>query len=187
MRSTVCASAVMAALAVIPLTAAAQPGRDAGLRVEMGGDATEAMPEQSATEVAGGSRLVAEAANKLETTLGVAAESLALIGSIATTGREQASSIEEVSTAVRLMDEMTQHNAALVEETNAAIEQTEAQASELDGIAEFFKLADNYEGAPAAASVRRSTPGKAAAVPQPASKPLRTVGNVALKEEWEAF
>ena len=38
------------------------------------------------------------------------------------------------------MDEMTQHNAALVEETNAAIEQTEAQASELDDIIDVFHL-----------------------------------------------
>ena len=144
--------------------------------------------EQSATEVAGGSRLVAEAANKLETTLGVAAESLALIGSIATTGREQAASIEEVSSAVRQMDEMTQHNAALVEETNAAIEQTEAQASQLDGIAEFFKVADDYDVAPVTASVRRSTvPSKATAASTRAGKPPRTIGNVALKEEWEAF
>ncbi len=35
---------------------------------------------------------------------------------------------------------MTQHNAALVEETNAAIEQTEAQASELDRIVDVFAL-----------------------------------------------
>jgi hypothetical protein len=35
---------------------------------------------------------------------------------------------------------MTQHNAALVEETNAAIEQTEAQAVELDNIADSFTL-----------------------------------------------
>jgi len=39
-----------------------------------------------------------------------------------------------------VMDEMTQHNAALVEETNAAIEQTEAQASELDRIVDVFTL-----------------------------------------------
>jgi methyl-accepting chemotaxis protein len=38
------------------------------------------------------------------------------------------------------MDEMTQHNAALVEETNAAIEQTEAQASELDRIVAVFTV-----------------------------------------------
>ena len=42
--------------------------------------------------------------------------------------------------AVRQMDEMTQHNAALVEETNAAIEQTEAQAIELDRVVDVFKL-----------------------------------------------
>ena len=42
--------------------------------------------------------------------------------------------------AVRQMDEMTQHNAALVEETNAAIEQTESQASELDNIVDVFTI-----------------------------------------------
>jgi methyl-accepting chemotaxis protein len=36
---------------------------------------------------------------------------------------------------------MTQHNAALVEETNAAIEQTEGQANELDRIVDLFVLA----------------------------------------------
>jgi RND superfamily putative drug exporter len=35
------------------LAAAAEPGRDAGLRVEMGGTATEGIPEQSATEIIG--------------------------------------------------------------------------------------------------------------------------------------
>ena len=35
---------------------------------------------------------------------------------------------------------MTQHNAALVEETNAAIEQTEAQATELDRIVDIFTI-----------------------------------------------
>jgi methyl-accepting chemotaxis protein len=37
------------------------------------------------------------------------------------------------------MDEMTQHNAALVEETNASIERTEEQAVELDRIVEIFR------------------------------------------------
>ena len=40
---------------------------------------------------------------------------------------------------------MTQHNAALVEETNAAIEQTEAQASELDQIVDVFTLVETDE------------------------------------------
>ena len=37
---------------------------------------------------------------------------------------------------------MTQHNAALVEETNAAIEQTEAQAVDLDQIVGIFTTSD---------------------------------------------
>jgi methyl-accepting chemotaxis protein len=35
---------------------------------------------------------------------------------------------------------MTQHNAALVEETNASIEQTQSQAVELDQIVDVFVL-----------------------------------------------
>ncbi|MBI4923271.1 MAG: methyl-accepting chemotaxis protein, partial [Devosia nanyangense] len=54
-------------------------------------------------------------------------------------------SIEEVNSAVRQMDEMTQHNAALVEETNASIERTEEQAGELDRIVEVFRLAEAAE------------------------------------------
>ena len=55
---------------------------------------------------------------------------------------EQSSAISEVSLAIRQMDEITQHNAALVEETNAAIEQTEAQANELDQIVERFVVGE---------------------------------------------
>jgi methyl-accepting chemotaxis protein len=35
---------------------------------------------------------------------------------------------------------MTQHNAALVEETNASLEKNDEQASELDRIAALFQL-----------------------------------------------
>ncbi len=65
---------------------------------------------------------------------------------IARDSHEQASAIEEVNTAVRTMDEMTRHNAALVEQTNAAIEQTEAQASELDRIVEVFRVVEQHGG-----------------------------------------
>ena len=76
--------------------------------------------------------------------------------------------------AVRAMDEMTQHNAALVEETNAAIEQTEAQASELDRIVDVFRIDEDHATGSAA---RR-----------PAAKPaLRNVGNTALAEDPDGF
>jgi methyl-accepting chemotaxis protein len=100
----------------------------------------KALIEQSGTEVAGGTKLVAEAAQKLVAMLDAARESSGLIQGIAQASKEQAAAIEEVGKAVRTLDEMTQHNAALVEQTNAAIEQTEAQANELDKIVDVFTI-----------------------------------------------
>ncbi|MDB5536150.1 MAG: hypothetical protein JWQ65_1025 [Devosia sp.] len=102
--------------------------------------------EQSAQEVAGGSKLVSDAAGKLVQMLSAVRDNHQALDAIARASREQASSIEEVTVAVRTMDEMTQHNAALVEQTNAAIEQTEAQAVELDRVVDVFKLGNAQGG-----------------------------------------
>ena len=111
----------------------------------------KALIEQSGTEVAGGSRLVAEAATKIESMLMAARSSSELMTGIMRDSRAQATAIEEVNSAVRQMDEMIQHNAALVEETNAAIEQTEAQAADLDKIVEVFKVTHSTSDAPRSA------------------------------------
>jgi methyl-accepting chemotaxis protein len=100
----------------------------------------KALVEQSASEVHGGSKLVAEAAERLLAVQAGISSNATLLTGMARASREQAASIEEVNVAVRQLDEMTQHNAALVEETNAAIEQTEAQASELDRVIGTFTL-----------------------------------------------
>jgi len=131
----------------------------------------KALIEASAGEVKTGSRLVEQAGEKLLAILAGAEESSTLIDSIAQANSEQAAALVQVSVAVRQMDEMTQHNAALVEETNAAIEQTEAQASALDGIVDVFRL----EGEVAVAPARRPAPK------------LKAVGNAALAAEWSEF
>jgi len=94
--------------------------------------------EQSVSEVDGGTKLVSQASENLGTMLEAARANNELMVSIADKSKSQASSIEQINTAVREMDETTQHNAALVEETNAAIEQTESQAAELDRIVDVF-------------------------------------------------
>jgi methyl-accepting chemotaxis protein len=98
----------------------------------------KALIEQSGEEVEGGTKLVAQAAASLAAMLEAARSNNESMVAIAEKSRSQATSIEEINTAVRDMDEATQHNAALVEETNAAIEQTEAQANELDRIVDVF-------------------------------------------------
>ncbi|MHA6729602.1 methyl-accepting chemotaxis protein [Devosia sp. A369] len=145
--------------------------------------------EQSAGEVSSGSKLVGDAAGKLKAMLEAARGNNGLLESIANDSREQASAIEEVSTAVRTMDEMTQHNAALVEETNAAIEQTEAQASELDRIVDVFRL--DQQAVPAGRDQRPAGgTGAARSLQQrlaAASSNLRSHGNTALATDWSEF
>jgi methyl-accepting chemotaxis protein len=146
--------------------------------------------EQSATEVRGGSRLVADAAAKLGAILDAARASNDLMHSIAQESREQASSIEEVNTAVRTMDEMTQHNAALVEQMNAAIEQTEAQASQLDRIVDVFTVdAAQADGAkPYSAPSRRAALSASARQASGRAGPAyRSQGNAAIEADWSAF
>jgi len=140
--------------------------------------------EQSATEVKGGSRLVADAAGKLEAVLGASRSSSALMIGIAKESRDQAGSIDEVSTAVRTMDEMTQHNAALVEEINAAIEQTEAQASELDRIVDVFAVSPSGSRRdPAPSRVAPVAPARRA----PAARAYLSNGNAAIDRDWNEF
>ncbi len=137
--------------------------------------------EQSGTEVSIGSKLVAEAAAKLNAMLEAARKNRELLSSIAQDNRAQASQIAEVNVAVRTLDEMTQHNAALVEETNAAIEQTEAQATELDKVVEVFRADGEVSGRP--------EKPKPAATERRAPKAARTSylndGNAAL--DWTEF
>ncbi|MGN6488979.1 MAG: methyl-accepting chemotaxis protein [Devosia sp.] len=129
--------------------------------------------EQSGVEVAGGSKLVAEAARKLEAMLEGARTNHAQLQGIAQKSREQASAIDDMTASVRTLDEMTQHNAALVEETNAAIEQTEAQANELDEVVAVFTVAEAASPAQAARPQRRVAP--------------RIAGNLAISEDWNEF
>jgi len=130
----------------------------------------KALIEQSGTEVHGGSKLVSSAADKLGSILEAVHANSSLIAEIAAASTGQSTAIDEVTMAVRQMDEMTQHNAALVEEINASIEQTEGQAVELDRIVSVFRIANAPQ--PQAAPVRRMP---------------RAQGNAALSEDWQAF
>ena len=153
----------------------------------------KALIEQSGEEVSGGTRLVAEAAEKLGALLEAVKANATQMGDIAKDSREQASAIEEVNTAVRQMDEMTQHNAALVEETNAAIEQTEAQATELDRIVEVFTLDEAERSRSPAEPAKPAKPASGIKKLQnkvaSAAKTYLSKGNTAVKpaEDWSEF
>jgi methyl-accepting chemotaxis protein len=132
--------------------------------------------EASASEVRKGAQLVSRASEVLLDILGGARESAVLIDSIAQASRNQALSLGEVKVAVRQMDEMTQHNAALVEETNAAIEQTDGQVGQLDRIVDVFQISGQD---------RIGTSQRPATRPAEA-RGLRTV-NGGISSDWNEF
>jgi methyl-accepting chemotaxis protein len=150
----------------------------------------KALIEQSANEVTGGSKLVSNAAEQLSAMLNAVEENATLMVSIAKASREQAAAIDEVTVAVRTLDEMTQHNAALVEETNAAIEQTEGQANELDQVVAIFTTGDELTGMQQSVRSRiapaQQKPAAKAQVKQ-AAKAYLSDGNAAIAADWDEF
>jgi methyl-accepting chemotaxis protein len=145
----------------------------------------KALIEQSANEVRGGSKLVSNASEQLIAMLEAVNQNASLMQSIAKASREQAAAIDEVSVAVRTLDEMTQHNAALVEETNAAIEQTEGQASELDRVIDIFTI---EEPAAVRAPHRAEAPARGVVDKvRSAARSYLTQGNAAVARDWSEF
>ncbi|MBU1304015.1 MAG: PAS domain S-box protein [Alphaproteobacteria bacterium] len=148
----------------------------------------KALIEKSVDAVAVGSRLVSDAAVKLNTVVDRVHDNTGLMAEIARANSEQAKAIADVSMAVHQMDEMTQHNAALVEQSNAAIEQTEGQAHELDKLVDVFVFDDRATQqagrtatAPRLHTVPKAPPARPAP-PRPASQ-----GSAAVSSDWNAF
>ena len=102
----------------------------------------------SAAEVTTGTRFVGETGDAL---MDISRHIVSLSGEvefIATAAREQATSLHEVNGSVNSMDQMTQRNAAMVEETNAATRQLAAEADMLmDLIGRFSLGGDDQRGA----------------------------------------
>jgi hypothetical protein len=69
-----------------------------------------------------------------------------IVSEIAAASREQSAGIEQVNKAVTSMDEVTQQNAALVEEAAAAAESMQEQAGTLVQSVGTFKLAHAATG-----------------------------------------
>jgi methyl-accepting chemotaxis protein len=78
-----------------------------------------------------------------------------IVAEIAAASREQSSGIDLVNSAVMQMDEMTQQNAALVEQATAASKSMAEQASELNTLMERYRVAavSNLPAAAARASL----------------------------------
>lgn len=103
----------------------------------------KALINESSDQVGAGSRLVNQAGETLQEIVKSVSEVASIISEIAAASSQQATGIEEINSAVAQMDEMTQQNAALVEENTAAAQSLVDQASELETLMRFFKMDEN--------------------------------------------
>ncbi len=152
----------------------------------------KALIDSSVERVQTGSALVDEAGRTMGEIIAAVQRVTDIMGEIAAASQEQSGGIDQVARAVTQMDEVTQQNAALVEEAAAAAQSLEDQASRLRGAVAVFSLDDAGHDvsfgaavkpaalrsvAPAAAvaakpaAQARPAASTAAAVSQPAARP----------------
>jgi methyl-accepting chemotaxis protein len=168
----------------------------------------------SVDKVETGSRLVADAGATMTEIVGSVQRVSDIIGEITSATAEQSQGIGQVNAAVTQLDQMTQQNAALVEQSAAAAEALKDQATRLAMVVGSFKLEST--GVPAVVAVPlppepvkpsapahakpAAAPAKAAAAakpqaappsrPTPAAPPAPLPAPVAAKasdDEWETF
>jgi len=128
--------------------------------------------QDSVKKVEDGSVLVTQSGQTLEQIVAAVKKVSDIVAEIAAASREQSSGIEQVNRAIMQMDELTQQNAALVEQATAASQAMAQQAGDLNEMMNRYRLADfasngmltadrRAGGTPAAAP--RDVPGSTAA------------------------
>jgi methyl-accepting chemotaxis protein len=94
----------------------------------------------SVDKVEDGARLVKDAGHTMEEIVSSVQRVTDIIGEITAAAVEQSSGIGQVNSAVTQLDQVTQQNAALVEESAAAAESLKDQAQRLAGVVSTFRL-----------------------------------------------
>jgi methyl-accepting chemotaxis protein len=148
----------------------------------------------SVANVDTGSRLVNDAGQTMGDIVDSIQRVTDIMSEITAASQEQTVGIEQINMAIAQMDEVTQQNAALVEEAAAASQSMQEQAGGLAEVVGFFKTgASEKPPAPSRARVvpmaaaRQRMPAPAAK-PAPVGKPARIAqAKAAVGDDWEQF
>ncbi|CAB5658506.1 Ribose and galactose chemoreceptor protein [Delftia tsuruhatensis] len=120
----------------------------------------------SVERVEDGARLVADAGSAMEGIVQSVQRVADTIGEITAASTEQSAGVAQVNQAVGHLDQMTQQNAALVEESAAAAQSLREQAEQLSRTVAVFKVAHNA-ASPAAKAAPLVRSAGAAGSPRP--------------------
>lgn len=144
----------------------------------------------SGEQVRNGVTLVGETGQALEAIVRQVQEINQNVAAIVTSAREQSTGLAEINAAVNQMDQGTQKNASMVEQSTAACHGLAQQATSLTQLLGQFRLG---EEAPRMAAPRL---GPARGESQPQASPARALGrkianafngNAAVAAEWSEF
>jgi hypothetical protein len=95
-----------------------------------------------------GSKLVEEAGSTINDIVASVKRVTDIAGDISSASEEQSTGVEQVNAALSQLDQVTQQNAALVEEASAATQSMAQQARELRGAVAVFRITDSALSAP---------------------------------------
>ncbi len=153
----------------------------------------------SVDQVDAGSKLVSVAGATMDEVVVSVQRVTDIMGEISTASVEQSDGIEQVNHAVAEMDQVTQQNAALVEQAAAAAASLQDQAAVLADVVRIFKLSKSSPLAPAATRAINATNATNAtnAVKAMRAAPVRAVvaprvsaaarPQLASTDQWESF
>ncbi len=174
----------------------AQEVRELAQRSATAAKEIKALINASAAQVKDGVELVGEAGQTLEKISQQVMQINGLIRQISASASEQASGLKEVNAAVNQMDQVTQQNAAMVEETTAASMALRNESDTLRGLVAKFQVSG--ASAPgsalrAAAATMRTASAQPSASPKtpsysPAPRKVAAAGGAsASADNWEEF
>nr|WP_315255767.1 methyl-accepting chemotaxis protein [uncultured Duganella sp.] len=144
----------------------------------------------SVEKVETGSALVNQAGETMNEIVTSITRVTDIMSEITSASVEQSAGIEQVNTAIVQMDQVTQQNAALVEEAAAAAESMQEQAARLSEVVSVFKLLTTAPARPAPALRKPSVPTAviaSAKAPTPRAALKKPVKETVGGDEWEAF
>ena len=154
----------------------------------------KALISDSTRQVESGVALVGETGSSLTRIVEQVMRLNALVSEIAASAREQATGIGEVNVAVNQMDQVTQQNAAMVDQTTVASQGLATEATELSGLIGRFKLGEEVASAAqlpppvkpgeARRSLGRPAPGKLVVVASDAKPPAKKLETT---DNWRDF
>lgn len=102
--------------------------------------------QSSVGKVEEGAKLVTKSGDVFQSIVSEVSEITVRAGFISEISRNQSLNLQQVDLAVQEMDQMTQSNAAMVEQANAASRSLETEAGQMDGLVRRFRISDGRRG-----------------------------------------